>query len=291
MCEAGTCPVNEEGKGGALTAAQRGDMAKFLLSVPYTPSQRRSYTNVLSSEAVKGFRLFHIDGDLQGDPEPNVCGDCHRMPFWVSTNTPGTGMEAPTWRGAYDRWLILPQGRLNLIDFDFYRQITELGTPERNMWRFSWGSRTRFDPVWNMVVEGSTGFSGSFARQVTLNQVSANSTLTDDLLDALELSAGEGGVVLQGEGVFIDGVTASPVSLQFDYQQPGGRYVESNNGPGTYTRAELVSLATDGKFVGTFTARQGINSDVDNPQPAVWSLGPGSWQKAHNVNPRATTLA
>jgi YVTN family beta-propeller protein len=124
MCETGTCPVNEEGKDGALTAAERDDMAKFLLSVPYPPSQRRSYTNVLSSEAKDGFRLFHIEGDLQGDPEPNVCGNCHRMPFWVSTNTPGTGMEAPTWRGAYDRCLILPQGRLNLIDFDFYRDIT-----------------------------------------------------------------------------------------------------------------------------------------------------------------------
>ncbi len=29
-------------------------------------------------------------------------------------------MDAPTWRGAYDRFLILPQGRLNIIDFYFY---------------------------------------------------------------------------------------------------------------------------------------------------------------------------
>ena len=57
---------------------------------------------------------------VQSDPF-RVCGDCHRMPFWTSTKTPGTGMDAPTWRGAYDRWMILPQGRLNIIDFDFYR--------------------------------------------------------------------------------------------------------------------------------------------------------------------------
>ena len=49
------------------------------------------------------------------------------MPFLVSTNTPGTGMDAPTWRGAYDRFPILPQGRLNIIDFDFYRAIAERG--------------------------------------------------------------------------------------------------------------------------------------------------------------------
>jgi YVTN family beta-propeller protein len=285
MCETGTCPVNEEGKDGALTAAERDDMARFLLSVPYPPAQRRAYTNVLSSGAKDGFRLFHIDGDLQGDPEPNVCGNCHRMPFWVSTNTPGTGMEAPTWRGAYDRWLILPQGRLNLIDFDFYRNITELGIPERNMWRFSWASRTRFDPVWNMVLEGSTGFSGSFARSVTLSQVSADDELAGDLLDALELSAGEGGIVLQGEGVLINGGIATPVALQFDHQHHGGSYVEQDDDAKSFTRAELVSLAAEGSFVGTFTARLGANVDVDNPQPGIWSLGPIQEQRGPQVFP------
>ena len=146
--------------------------------MPYPPAQRRAYTNVLSSEASKGFKLFHIDGD--NDPsksKPNVCGDCHRMPFWVSTNTPGTGMDAPTWRGAYDRWLILPQGRLNIIDFDFYRRVAEKGNAERSVWQFSWGGRARFNPVWDMVLEGSTGFSGAFARQVTLNRESAGSAV------------------------------------------------------------------------------------------------------------------
>jgi hypothetical protein len=202
--------VNDEGKSGALSAAERDDMATFLLSVPFPPAQRRAYTNVLSSEAENGFRLFHIDGDLQSKPTPNVCGNCHRMPFQVSTNTPGTGMDAPTWRGAYDRFLILPQGRLNIIDFDFYRRVAERGQPERSIWQFSWSGRRRFDPVWNMVLEGSTGYSGSFARQVTLNKASANDDLTGDLLGALELSAGEGGVVLEVDGVLIGGSKPQP---------------------------------------------------------------------------------
>jgi len=289
MCETGVCPLNEEGKDGALTAAERDDMAKFLLSVPYPPAQRRSYTNALSSEAQSGFRLFHIDGDLQGKPEPNVCGDCHRMPFWVSTNTPGTGMEAPTWRGAYDRWLILPQGRVNLIDFDFYRSIAEIGTPERSVWRISWGSRTRFDPVWNMVLEGSTGFSGSFARSVTVNQASVGTTLTGDLLDALEQSAAEGGVVLQGEGIIIesgaDGETVTPVKLQFDHRLKDGSYVEREIGLRTFTRDELDSLAVQGNFNGTFTARLGNKVDVDNPQPAIWSKGPIEEQRGKQFFP------
>jgi YVTN family beta-propeller protein len=55
--------INGEGKGGAFTATERDDMATFLLSVPYPPAQRRAYTNVVSSKAEEGFKLFHIDGD------------------------------------------------------------------------------------------------------------------------------------------------------------------------------------------------------------------------------------
>ena len=106
-------------------------MAKFLLSLPYPPAQRRSVTNELSQRARNGFSLFHIEGDNQ-PTGINVCGDCHRMPFLVSTNTPGSGMDAPTWRGANDRFLILPQGRLNIIEFDFYRRVAEAG--RRQAW-------------------------------------------------------------------------------------------------------------------------------------------------------------
>ena len=170
MCLVGDCPANDEGKPGALTGAERDELATFLLSVPYPPSQRRAYDNVLSDRAVFGFEAFHIDGVPDGDDgRINVCGNCHRMPYWVSTNTPGTGMDAPTWRGAYDRWLILPQGRWNVIDLRG-RFDRENGFPERSMWGATLSARRNF---WNMVTEGSTGFSGSFARQVTLNPDSA----------------------------------------------------------------------------------------------------------------------
>jgi YVTN family beta-propeller protein len=289
LCDAATCPVNEEGKSGALTAAERDDMALFLLNVPYPPAQRRSYTNVLSNRAVEGFRLFHIDGDLQGDPQPNVCGNCHRMPFWVSTNTPGTGMEAPTWRGAYDRWLILPQGRLNIIDFDFYRTVAQQGTDERGVWRLSWANRSRFNPVWDMVLEGSTGFAGAFARNLTLNQASARATLTSELLDALEQSAEGGGIVLQGEGILIDGgpgaKATTSVALQYDHWLNGGSYVADDGAHGPYQRAELISLAVSGEFVGTFTGRLGVRADVDHPQPGIWSKGPIQAQTGKQVFP------
>ena len=256
--------VNDEGKIGALSAAERDDMAKFLLNVPYPPAQRRAYNNELSERAQEGFELFHIKGDVGGTPGANLCGNCHRMPFWVSSNTPGSGMDAPTWRGAYDRFLILPQGRLNIIDFPFYRRVAEQGIPERSVWQFTWGGRRAFDPVWDMVLEGSTGFSGSFARQVTLNKSTANEKLTGDLLDALEASATEGGVVLQVEGAFIANAKATPVTFQFN-----GAYIQTDGDRKSFTRKQLAALAVEGKFIGTFTGRHGENADYDHPQPAL----------------------
>ena len=280
MAMDGDTTKNDEGKAGLLSKGERDDMAKFLLNVTYPPAQRRSFDNELSERAREGFELFHIKGNLEGKPKPNVCGDCHRMPFLVSSNTPGTGMDAPTWRGAYDRFLILPQGRLNIIDFDFYRRITAEGIPERKMWRLSWRGLKRFDPVWDMVLEGSTGFSGSFARQVTLNKSTANEKLTSDLLDALEASATEGGVVLQVEGAFIENAKATPVTFQFN-----GAYIQTDGNRKSFTRKQLASLAAEGKFIGTFTGRHGANADYDHPQPALWTLGPIHSQRGRQKFP------
>lgn len=258
---------NDEGKAGRLSKQERDDMAKFLLNVTYPPAQRRAYDNELSDRAEKGFELFNIIGDVGNKPGQMHCGNCHRMPFWVSTNTRGSGMDAPTWRGAYDRFLILPQGRLNIIDFPFYQRVAERGNDERDIWRFSWSGRKAFDPVWNMVLEGSTGFSGSFGRQTTLNKTSAGDPVTSALLSALEKSSNEGGVVLQGEGAFIQNGKTRSVNLHFDE----GSY--SDNTGNSYSRKQLIKLASTGKFVGTFTGRHGANDDYDHPQPALWTRG------------------
>ena len=224
---------------------------------------------------MRGFELFHIKGNHEGKPSPNVCGDCHRMPFLVSTNTPGTGMDAPTWRGAYDRFLILPQGRLNIIAFDFYRRIADEGIPERKMWRLSWRGHERFDPVWNMVLEGSTGYSGSFARQVTLNKSTASDTLTTDLLDALEFFLRRmGASCCRSKAPSSIIRKRMPVILQYDAGYKEGSYVEVAGERRALKRERLVEFAAQGKFVGTFTGRHGSNADYDHPQPALWTLGP-----------------
>ena len=150
-------------------------------------------------------------------------------------------MDTPTWRGAYDRFLILPQGRLNIIDFDFYRRVAEEGIPERKVWKFSWGGRSRFDPVWDMVLEGSTGFSGSLGRQVTLNSSTTEDSLSNDLLDALERSSSEGAVVLQAEGLVIEEGKARSVILQYDATLKGGSYVETTKQRNAFSRDRLLS--------------------------------------------------
>ena len=308
MTMVGSKTTNDQGQVGLISASERDDLAKFLLDIPFPPAQQRSYTNVLSAEARQGFELFHISGD--DDPSRktfNVCGDCHRMPFLVSTNTPGTGMDAPTWRGANDRWLILPQGRLNIVEFDFFRRIAEAGLDEQRIWQLSWGGRRRFNPVWNMVLEGSTGVSGAFGRQVTLNPTSAQSRRTKDLLDALEQAGREGAIVLELDGVIIEPDSAQPMRFQFDPELDGGKYVrvqthvpvhqssvatrfknqatESFDEDTHFTREQLIERALKGSFVGTFTARLANNNNQQNPQPALWTEGDIHSQRGHQRFP------
>ncbi len=258
MCKVETCA------GGELGGAERRDMSTFLLDVPYPPAQRRRYDNVMSRTAERGFEVFHIDG-IPGRGAISVCGACHRMPYWVSTNTPGTGMEAPTWRGAYDRWLILPQGRANVVDLISQAEL-DLGLVEQIRWGVA-GSGAA--PVWDMVLEGSTGFSGSFARQVTVSGQTARKRRIRKLLAALERSATEGGVVLEAEGLLLGGAEPTAVALQWI----GDAYADRGDGDASFRRAELVEMAANGLFVGTFTGRSGANLAPDHPQPGIWTGG------------------
>lgn len=271
MCDQTNCPLNDDAKPGALDSVERDAMSRFLLSIPFPPAQRRAFDNALTSQAMDGFFEFSFTNDAGGrSTGAQVCGDCHKMPFLVSTNTPGTGMDAPTWRGAYDRWMILPQARLNIIDLMNLVGMDDT-FPERDVWDLAGAS----PEIWEMVLQGSTGFSGSFARQVTLNPDTAGQAQTSDILDALEVSSEEGAILLQAEGVEIaDGEAgatgvASAIGLEFvnDVYQVRG-------GTDTFTRAELIAAAEAGEMVITLTGRSGQNVDADNPQPALWPVAP-----------------
>jgi hypothetical protein len=264
-------------------------MAVFLLSVPYPPARERAIDDQLSALAREGFDDFFVN---EGRP---TCGTviCHAMPFWTGTNTVqassrAAGMEAPTFRGLPDRWLILPQGRTNIYELlklsaDVNANLVpfdaEKGFDELSMFALTFGTEEApatsrfggFGPmaVWQMFLEGSMGFSGAFARQVTLNAESAGArglATTELLLAALEAAASDGAIVLQGEGVRLKGERATSVVLEFRE----GTY-RARQGRGVSTRRELLKQAADGELIVTLTARLGPNVDVDHPQPELWS--------------------
>ena len=259
MCDVTNCPENDEGKLGLLSGERRDAMAKFLLSVPFPPSQTRPITNQVTQQAKDGFFEFNFVKD---------CGNCHKMPFLVSTNTGGTGMDAPTWRGAYDRWMVTPQARLNIIDLMNLVSMDD-SFPERDMWILAGAT----PQIWEMVVQGSTGFSGAFGRQVTLNEASANLAETATMLDYLERAAMEESIVLQAEGAQTSGGSSTSLwstPLELDYVD--GRYVVRDSAnPEAFSREELVTEAANGAMVLTLTGRLGPYVDFYNyPQPALW---------------------
>ncbi|MFP6823579.1 MAG: hypothetical protein VB915_07165, partial [Pseudomonadales bacterium] len=211
-------------------------------------------TNQVTQQAKDGFFEFNFVKD---------CGNCHKMPFLVSTNTGGTGMDAPTWRGAYDRWMVTPQARLNIIDLMNLVGMDD-SFPERDMWILAGAT----PQIWEMVVQGSTGFSGAFGRQVTLNEASANLAETATMLDYLERAAMEESIVLQAEGAQTSGGSSTPLELGY----VDGRYVVRDSAnPEAFSREELVTEAANGAMVLTLTGRLGPYVDFYNyPQPALW---------------------
>ena len=264
MCDVTNCPLNDEGKAGLLDGETRDALARFILNIPYPPAQTRPFDNALTHAARDGFFEFSYINDTSGRATgAQTCGACHRPPFLVSTNTPGTGMDAPTWRGANDRFTITPQARTNVIDL--LRLVNMDDTfPERNVWILGGAS----SDIWEMVLQGSTGFSGTFARQATLNERTATRAETARLLTALERSAAEGAVVLQAEGVRIAADGTTPLALQF----ADGRYA-ARDGDAAYSRRALVDAAAAGDLLLTVTARAGPNMAPNFPQPALWPVG------------------
>ena len=278
MCDvsSGACPhTNDEGKAGLLDEKDRDALATYLLSVPFPPAQKRPFDNELTQMGRDGIFEFSFIIDSGQGTGAQTCGDCHRMPFLVTPNTPGTGMDAPTWRGAYDRFMITPQARTNVIDL-MYLAFRRSGAEPQSAFneRFYFEEEDIWDlggaspEVWQMVLQNSTGLSGSFGRQVTLNENTAEAPLTERLLDALELSGEEGGIILQGEGVLIEDDGASPLAVEFS----NGVY-RTHDGAESFERSELVKLAADGELFLTITGRTGANIDK-HMQPGLWPVAP-----------------
>ena len=78
---------------------------------------------------------------------------------------------------------------------------------------------------------------------------------------------------------------ATPLKMQFDARYDGGTYVQVDGERRAIPREKLVSLASEGRFVGTFTGRHGAKDDYDSPQPALWTHGPIHQQRGRQQFP------
>ena len=263
MCDQDDCPTNDEDKAGLMDADDRDALSRFILGIPYPPAPERPVDNVMTDQARAGFFEFSFINDSGETTGAQTCGSCHLPPFLVSTNTPGTGMDAPTWRGAYDRWTMLPQGRLNIIDLMTIVRMDDT-FPERDMWILAGAS----PDIWQMVRQGSTGFHGAFARQVTLNTDTAQTSGTRSMLAKLEQAAADGAIVLRGEGVR-KAASGNVHAVAMEYRN--GRY-EAIEGRGVWGSHRLRQNAANGDMVVTLTARAGSGVGVEHRQPALWPV-------------------
>ena len=124
-----------------------------------------------------------------------------------------------------------------------------------------------------MIVEGSVGFSGALGRQLTLSADTAARADTVDLLDALEQSATEGGIVLHATGILLGGGLPPPFTgpsqpLSLHYR--GGAYRAANGR--FFSRRGLFNFAAAGNLRLTITARLGHLTGYEHPQPTLRPL-------------------
>ncbi len=287
MCDQSACPTdaNELGLAGAFSEADRDAIAVFLRSVPYPPARSRRLDDRFSALGAEGFRNLLVGVDA-AHPGCSRAGACHSLPFWAGTNTPGTGMDAPTFRGMTDRHLLLPNGRAGmwaLIQLEALNEVAwdpSHGPDELYSWGMTFGSPavplTNRDsagtgpfPLFQLFEEGSTGFSAVFGRQLTLDAETTSRGLSDSteaILQRMEEADTDGVVNLRVQGIQLG--AGAPSQLDLEYES--GRYESaSSSGPSLSSR-QLLRLARRGALVATATARIGPRSDVDHPQPALW---------------------
>ena len=259
MCGVGECEDGPSGRAGKLTDEERLSLALFNLSVAFPPPPERPETNRLTPSAFQGMLQFHMEKD---------CGNCHRMPFLVSTNTLGTGMDAPTWRGAYDRWMILPQGRLNISDLLRILSIPD-HFPEQDIWRIAGSS----EKIWRMVLEGSTGHTGALGSQIAL--IPGQALLAPELakLSTLISAANAGTVAFRASLLKLEAGDAQHLRYQ------NGLFTAIESGE-TCSNQQLLELAELGELQALITAHPPANVTALHPQPGIWPESPIARQAA-----------
>jgi hypothetical protein len=294
MCEQPNCPIGPTGLPGALTEAEREDIATYLQSVSYPPARSRPATDAITTSARNGFADFFMNQGGNGGNTANTCADttggCHSLPLGTSTNSVAVGgFDAPTMRGMTDRFLQFSGG------FTSPEEVLDTVAPFTNQGVIPWdpaigldelivfaGTFVGFQPVYNvfptamfqMFEEASTGHSGAIGRQVTVNARTAGAALlaqTTARLAMLEIADLRGVANLLGHGTR----NGAPVTLSFRSDTS----LYSGEGGVALTRAALLAEAEAGTTRITFTSQLRANvgrADFAQPLLATSTTGNGA---------------
>ncbi len=293
MCEQPNCPVGPSGLPGALSDAERDDIATYLQSVSYPPARSRPASDAITTLARDGFSDFFMNQGGNGGSTATTCADttggCHALPLGTSTNSVAVGgFEAPTMRGMTDRFLQFSGGFTNpqevldtvapLTNFGVIPWNPAVGLDELTVFA---GTFVAFQPVYNvfplpmfqMFEEASTGQSGAIGRQVSVNARTTGAALlaeTSARLATLEAADQRGVVNLRGSGLR----NGAPVTLSF--RSNTGLY--QGEGGVALSHADLLAEAQAGTTRITLTGqlRENVgNADFARPLIATSTTGNG----------------
>ncbi len=296
MCMQPSCAVGPSGLPGALTEAEREDIATYMQSVSYPPARSRPASDAVSTIARNGFSDFFMDQGGNGGNTANTCADttggCHALPLGTSTNSIAVGgFEAPTMRGMTDRYLQFSGG------FTSPQEVLDTVAPFTNLGVIPWNPAIGLDeltvfaatfvafqpaynvfplPMFQMFEEASTGHSGALGRQVSVGPRTtdaAHLAATTAALATLEAADLRGVANVRGTGVRNagSGFAAATLSYRADtslYQGEGGV---------SLTRAQLIAEAQAGTTQITLTGQLRENVGfTDFAQPLLATTGTGN---------------
>jgi DNA-binding beta-propeller fold protein YncE len=204
MCAQPGCPTGPSGEPGALTNAERDDLAAFLAAVSYPPSPARRPTDALSTTARTGVGDFFLDrGGAFNNPRTcaDINGGCHALPLGVATNSPLVGrFDAPTMRGLQDRFLLFSDGIFGSEEFlasagfsvatTGFTEFRSLAATFPGL--FTLAYNVTVDNIWAFVNEQSIGLPGIAGRQLVLSPENAGVALVEARAAQIEGFATEG---------------------------------------------------------------------------------------------------
>jgi hypothetical protein len=270
MCAQPSCPTGPTGDPGALTSAERDDLAAFLAAVSYPPSPARRPTDALSTTARNGVGDFFIDrGGAFTNPRTcaDVNGGCHALPLGVATNSPLVGrFDAPTMRGIQDRFLLFSNGLFGSEEFlaSAGQSVATTGFTEFRVLAatfpglFTLAYNIQVNNTWAFVNEQSIGLPAIAGRQLVLSPDNAGNAAVEARAAQIEGFATEGRI------------TAVARVGRKEYRWTGGLWTPPHGAGVTRAALRAVGVADGKHVILTADLPEKLQAGGSARQPLLW---------------------